>query len=446
MRWFALVSAGIITSAAFADVTVKSGEPIQKAIDAAADGSTITIDAGTFREHLKIAKPLTLRGAGADKTIIDAPDEALKLTDQEKIKFVDQLVAEKNDDERMRLVYEFLRPPGFAPTIAVESAKGVTLEGLRIKGLPQADVGVIGTDSLVAIRGGEAKILNCVVIGPCTSGVMLSNGANVKIRHSLVAACWSTGIIVTTRRDARDRESTVMKPPSLHLVESDVRNCYYAGVTSRSDDTVIDRCRISGAAWHGIRYDNCSPTITDSVIFANARCGIYASGKTKGTIRGNVFWKNEMDGVSCWFDNADTIEQNTFIANLREGAGVLGNSTPTLSKNLFVGNPVAIIQSTIADKGGDPKPTIAGNQFWNNEKLMQRMNEDQPLPEGNVRADPKLANEATLDFNAPDATIAGAHHAVSAKSPWSIQPEEKLIIPDGDTRDYQQWKKPEKNK
>jgi hypothetical protein len=439
----------MITSAAFADVTVKSGESIQKAIDAAADGSTITIDAGTFREHLKIAKPLTLRGAGADKTIIDAPDEALKLTDQEKIKFVDQLVAEKNDDERMRLVYEFLRPPGFAPTIAVESAKGVTLEGLRIKGLPQTDVGVIGTDSLVAIRGGEAKILNCVVIGPCTSGVMLSNGANVEIRHSLVAACWSTGIIVTTRRDARDRESTVMKPPSLHLVESDVRNCYYAGVTSRSDDTVIDRCRISGAAWHGIRYDNCSPTITDSVIFANARCGIYASGKTKGTIRGNVFWKNEMDGVGCWFENADLIEQNTFVANLREGAMLNGDVKATLRKNIFLGNPIALVEGKLSERdggSGPPRATITDNVFWKNEKAIQYMTETRPVPAGNVEADPKLANEATLDFNASDATAAGAHHAASAKSPWPIQPEEKLIIPDGETRDYQQWKKPESAK
>ncbi|SDD68349.1 Uncharacterized protein SAMN02799630_06087, partial [Paenibacillus sp. UNCCL117] len=47
---------------------------IQAAIDAAADGDTVTIEAGTHREQLNITKNITLQGAGIDQTIIQSPD------------------------------------------------------------------------------------------------------------------------------------------------------------------------------------------------------------------------------------------------------------------------------------------------------------------------------------------------------------------------------------
>ncbi|MGO0059119.1 S-layer homology domain-containing protein [Brevibacillus fluminis] len=47
---------------------------IQAAIDAAVDGDTVTVEAGTFREQLTITKNITLQGAGAAQTIIESPD------------------------------------------------------------------------------------------------------------------------------------------------------------------------------------------------------------------------------------------------------------------------------------------------------------------------------------------------------------------------------------
>jgi nitrous oxidase accessory protein NosD len=429
-----------------ADITLKPGESIQKAIDAAPDGSTVVLDAGTFHERLNINKPLTLRGAGADKTILQPEEQATQLNDKQKIEFVDRLLAQRNQEEQFRIVAEFIRHP-IAPTINVRAAHGVTLQGLRVRGPAPTDVDAGMTDdSLIQFAASDGKIVDCVIIGPFMNGVSISDGSAVEISKTLVAAMWGTGVrVFAGSSDGKSKEAS-----KVHLVDSDLRNCYHRCMTIACDGSTIERCRISGSAWHGIRYDNCSPTVTDCFIFANARFGIYASGKTHATIRGNVFWKNEMDGVSCWFNNEDVIEQNTFVANLREGMALCGEVKPTITKNIFIRNPVAIIQSKINDRNGgasgDPQPTITDNVFWKNEKLMQRMEKDEPLPPGNVEADPKLPNEATLDFNASDATEAGAHHAVSAKSPWPIQPEEKQIIPDGETRDYQQWKKPESAK
>jgi hypothetical protein len=440
-RWTIVACLCLIACPLLADVTVKSGESIEKAIDAAPNGATIQIEAGTFAEHLSITKPLTLRGAGADKTILQPQEQATQLTSEQKIQFVDRLLAEKNQEEQYRLVSEFIRHP-VAPTIDVRGATGVTLQGLRVRGPAPKDVEGLTDDSLIQFERADGKVVDCVIIGPFMNGVSIAGGSSVDISNTLVAAMWGNGVRVF----ARSSDGKAQQTSKVHLIDSDLRNCYHRCLTISCEGSVIERCRISGSAWHGIRYDECSPTITDCFIFGHARSGIYASGNTHATVRGNVFWKNEMDGISCWFNNADVIEQNTFVGNLREGLALCGDVKPTVSKNIFANNPVAIIESKINDRNGgtsgEPKPTIEGNQFWKNEKLVQRMEKDEPLPAGNEEVDPKFANPDAKDFAPADANGPGAHHAASLKSRWPIQPEEMLIIPSTDTRDYQQWKKP----
>ena len=64
-------------------INVAAGESIQKAIDTAPDGATLNIAAGTFPEHLVISKPLTLIGAGPDKTILK-PNQRRAYADREE--------------------------------------------------------------------------------------------------------------------------------------------------------------------------------------------------------------------------------------------------------------------------------------------------------------------------------------------------------------------------
>ena len=396
-------------------VQVEAGESIQNAIDAAADGSIITIAQGTYRERLTVGKPITLRGAGWDKTIIK-PEKAGGFTVEEKDEFFRKLEATTDPRERMKLATEIAGPRLQPPTITVKSTDGVTIEKLKVSGPATASDGnAIAPDTLVMLDGAtQTKIRDCAVLGPYGNGITVTNGSSAEISGTLVAAMWGSGI-------------QIAKATTVTLSDSDIRNCYHRGVTISSDKATVKNCRISGSAWHGIRYDHCSPSIIDNHIFANARSGIYASGNTAATVRGNIFTKNEMDGISCWFNNVDNIEANIFADNLREGLAVLGDSKPTLSKNIIARNPIGIMMGGIRGRDdklvGSPQPKLLDNTFWKNEQDIKLADKTQPLPQGNKSADPKL-DEAKL----------------TPTSAWEITPEEKAIIPHSETRDYSKWK------
>lgn len=118
---------------------------------------------------------------------------------------------------------------------------------------------------------------NCAVVGSPGNGIVVRGGAEARLDRCLAAAVWNVG-------------AAVQAGGSLLLFNSDIRNCYYTGITAGSGALLnVQRCRISGSAWHGIRYDSVkSPLILSNAIFSNARSGIYASGKTRATVSGEM--------------------------------------------------------------------------------------------------------------------------------------------------------------
>jgi hypothetical protein len=440
--WLSAIVAAVFPAVApagatAADIAVGAGQSVQAAIDAAPEGATITLAAGTFPENLTITKSLTLQGAGWEETTI-GPDRTMPLTQREKDEFFAALEAAGDPQERARIALALANRPA-SPTLSVKKAKGVVLRGIKFRGPPMGGPPEgITAASLVLFDDAAGSIRECAVVGPFMNGITILAGSELTIEKSLVAALWGTGVAAGART-------------TLVMSACDVRNCYHRCVTLATDRATVERCRISGSAWHGIRYDNCSPRILSNHIFANARSGIYASGRTAATVRGNVFWRNEMDAMSCWFDNADTIEGNTILGNLREGIAAIGGAKPNVVRNVFVDNPIAVTCSKAADSSrpqaespsGDP--SIAENYLFNNPSLVQEGKAARPLPPGNRTADPKVgdaANNFRLAADSPAREAnAGAADPIALASPFAIQPEETAIIPDTETRDSSRWKK-----
>ncbi len=423
---------------------------IQAAVDAAAPHTTIRIGPGRFEESLVIGKPVTLEGDGWDKTVI-GPKKPWAEPPPEAQREAERRWRDAKTDEARRQLREEFTEKFSKPVLGIQGAKDVRVLGLRFTQPGIAPDGKLLPASVIEVRDAELVMRDCAIVGSPGNGLVLAGSARAQVSKTLVAAAWNTGIVVKDAARAG-------------IFDSDIRNCHYAGITiGRGLDRVtIQGCRISGAAWHGVRYEDASPTIADSLIFANARCGIYASGKTAAEVRGNVFWKNEMNGMSCWFANRDRITNNTFAANRREGLSVLGASEPVIERNIFWGNPQGIQQGNVNSKSANAmassKLQLRENWFWTNDvnivSSVGRPPGDTNAPAkaslvdfpGNREADPGFRDAAGGDFTLlPDGPTAkaavGALNSLTPASPWPLQAEEKAIIPDGDTRDSRRWKR-----
>jgi hypothetical protein len=170
--------------------------------------------------------------------------------------------------------------------VVVRDASPVAIEGIRFHQAGVPPQGKLLPGTVVRVTDSTVMLKDCAIVGSPGNGLLADAGADVSIEHCLIAAAWNTGIRCGSN-------SKVV------VTDSDVRNCHYSGiVAARGGDLEVTRSRISGAAWHGIRYDKSSPEIIGNLIFSNARSGINASGPTKAQVRENVFFGNEMNGMS----------------------------------------------------------------------------------------------------------------------------------------------------
>lgn len=427
---------------------------IQSAVDRAPAGATVRVGPGIYEESVRIRKPISLEGAGWAQTTIAAPRLARSPALEKAAGDLDARIrAARNEQEERAIREEFLEQHA-PPALLVRDADGVQVRGLKITAPEAASNSPYPAGSLVIVRRAKLQVTGCAILGSPRGGMWIVDGSDVEIRRSLVAAVWATGITVGERDEGPDCRALV--------ADCDVRNCHYAGICIRAgNQATIERCRISGAAWHGIRYDDSSPTIAGNLIFANARCGIYASGETAATVKQNLFWNNEFDGMSCWFANRDTIAQNTFAVNQREALAVIDGSEPHVEQNIFFGHPTAI---TCSYTRGEQAAAIANpvfhkNLFWKNEASFSRASRKPDGKDGawddvklgpettSVLFDPQFARAEAGDFSLlPDSPARregiGVVKPLELASPWPLQPEERAIVPEGPSRNTELWKKP----
>ena len=429
---------------------------IQEAIDAAPPGLVIRIGPGVYKERLEIDKPLTLEGAGWDQTTIVTENNAADVFEEALSVARERVHEAKSEEEAKKLSAELqaqfeaeMKEKLAAQTHLVSDTENVVIRNLKLTSPGQRIEGRALSVPIIKFSNARALVSGCAVVGTPGDGINIVEGSDVQIRDCLVAGVGSTGIAVTSGRG---------DVANARIINCDVRNCYHRGITigAGCDSTVVRGCRISGSSWHGIRYDNASPSIVGNLIFANVRCGIYASGETAAAVRQNLFYGNEMTGIACWYKNRDTIEENTFVGNKLSGLGVLGASRPIVRKNIFYSNPTAVscgdISGDSTSAASDGTVNLEENLFWGFEHKVawrhpgdaedQIVIEEVELDEKtrNVVFDPEFKDITTEDYSLRLDSPArrsgiGAAELIDSKSPWPIQDEEIPIIPEGDMED-----------
>jgi beta-lactamase regulating signal transducer with metallopeptidase domain len=403
-------------------------DSIAKAIEAAKEGATVRIGPGVYEEALTLSRPLTLEGAGPEKTSIVSGDPSFdpQMVETEVRAKLRDL---KTDEEKKAFMEEMRKKFLPRPAILVEGAKGVEIRGLKASLRGKSAEGSVGPGAVIEFKNASGAVVKAIVAGSPGSGIVIGEGSDVEVRDSLVAGVRGTGIAVGGR-EARARISGC-----------DVRSCYHRGITiGRGCDAAVERCRISGSAWHGIRYDDASPLVAGNVIFRNERFGIYASGKTSAKVTGNLFLENGMAGVSCWYGSVDAIEGNTFALNKRSDIELLRGALPAIRKNVFDESPRAIYREWPGEEAAKAEVLMEGNWFWKVEAKAvgprPSSEEGKPYVEEAIPLDPAKGNvDGDPGFARPDAFVlapdgaarkagAGAADPASLESPWSLQPEE----------------------
>lgn len=433
-------------------------DSIQSAIDAAQEGDSIQIGEGRFDERLRVNKQITLHGAGADKTVLGPTlDNQIRL--REKIEeFAERVQSGKLTDEerlepaKLQQTFERQFRTYSSPVIDIKNAVGVELRGLKVTlpDTPKKGTG-LNSSNAIAIDHADVRIHECAVVGCMETGVHASNGANLTIQDSLIAGAWGTGVAMFNR-----------EPGRLRISDSEIRNCYHNNIWTGpySDPCIIERCRISGSAWFGIRYGEKAPVIEHNLIFENARSGIYAEGPG-GTIRGNLFLRNENGGTSCYYDNKAKISDNVFIENGRVSIWVNGDGEPLIAHNVFLKSergisyePLLVGKKTVEPTG---KYHVRDNLFWGVEKsvvLRDAMTTDgqwtdraiAELDTTNQILDPRLTIMSDVPLQVEESSpirqfgLEKELDRIPMRSRWPITDEEKAMIPDEPTRDWSKWK------
>ena len=408
---------------------------IQAALDAAPPHAVVHVAPGTYAERITIERPVVLEGSGWERTHVTAPWHN-PLEDDPRLarEFRERMQAASSEAQRAEVRARALREHGPAPTLRVRGADGVVVRGLKLSqpGERREDVTLPG--SIVEIDGARARLAECAVVGSPASGVVVLGDSDVEIRACLVAAVEATGIAVDGARDTGS--------PRVLVRACDVRRCVHRGITvgPGNDSTRIERCRISGSEWHGIRYDDAGPTIAGNVFFDNRRSAVYASGDTRAEVRDNLFLGPGGGDLTCWFRSRDRIEGNTFVG---VGVSVLGAARPEIRRNVFLGGAHGVKLSDVADDGADRHSTGAAeleeNVFWQVQRAAVhyagRDPVDLPVAEqgGNAVIDPGFVDAARGDYRlSPASPLAGrgvgASEPLRTDSPFPVQPEERPVV------------------
>jgi parallel beta-helix repeat protein len=330
-----------------AEVRVPADVPtIQMAVDRVQSGGTIRVAAGTYVQPVQsgpvqIYKSLKILGAGADKTVLQAPG-----------------------------------PEWVAVNIATDGLE-VTLEGLTVTGGRRGVQVNTGSTSSVVLRNvvlerngaGKSNDFGLRISGDSTAtlyqttiarneGIGLSASAGqpkVAIQNSTIVDNSSYGLVLHSAASATIEGSTVSRNGSrgvalyeesrISLVNCTISDNVITGLgLSNSSQATVTNSRFTGTRASGdalgygiLAVGDSRVTAEKNTISQNAGFGIYLWERTVSTIRGNTISDNSNYGLYLRGSASATIEGNTISRNVVTGIGLRESAQATITGNQITG-------------------------------------------------------------------------------------------------------------
>ncbi len=280
------ICAGIASAAAPGTITVGltgcDYTSIQAAIEAANEGDTISVEAGTYRENLKIEKDMTVQGSGEEQIIIKGKKcsyPVIWITSPKEIKV-------KVEGLKIREAYGR----------CADLEKRIYATGILIQGAAQ----VMITDSSISENW--------------VDGIVLMDSAQVTITDSSVSENWVDGISLGGSAQATITNSTISGNNSGISLGGSAQATITDSSVSENEDNGISL------------WGSAQATITDSSVSENEDDGISLGSSAQVTITNSSVSENGGDGISLGSSAQAAIEENKIIKN--KGYGVALDQRP----------------------------------------------------------------------------------------------------------------------
>ena len=235
---------------------------IQAALDAVADGGTVTVRAGTYGERIAIRRRVTLTGDGA---------------------IVDGLAgSERGIDVGVRILADDVTVRGFVIRnwergMVLDHVSRCRIEGNEIvrnysKDPPPISAGVTKSDGLVLEQSGNNEIVNNHIHDNGTLGLFLRNGSsrNIVRGNRIAGNGWQQA--TSSNPSGAGIQSLVLNNVENQIVENEISGNDWGMINGSPDgQTVIRGNRVQNNRRAGLYMTSANNRIEDNVVTGNGQ-------------------------------------------------------------------------------------------------------------------------------------------------------------------------------
>lgn len=289
-------------------VTVAAGSSIQAAINNAAAGAVICVEAGEYFENLTISnkQELTLQGAGRDVVTLDGSAGVAAQV----------------------------------PAILIQTSQKITIKGFQIVKSRRAvqsmgSTGVVLADnrfdnnlrqSVLILQQSEATLTGNLIQntqadrdGEMGQGVSLGDTSQIVLKENTISDSALQGVILQTSAQATIDGNTITRngEEGIQLLHSSKAQIINNQITGNKPNA-------KGQWGIGIDVENyAQATIQKNMISNNSSQGVYLSGNSNATLDGNTITGNLNQGIAL-FNSAQATITNNQITDNKPGNGGSG--------------------------------------------------------------------------------------------------------------------------
>ncbi|THF67140.1 nitrous oxide reductase family maturation protein NosD [Pseudothauera nasutitermitis] len=311
LRACALLAALLALPAGAATVwTVRPGESIQAAIDAAGAGDVVEVQRARYAENLRIDKPLTLRGVDRPTISGGLKGDVIRVT-AEDVTLEGLIVSDSGDSLREQNAGIYIWPGSHRAVIRncdityslfglwVEQANDVRIEGNLITGKreyrsPMRGNGIqlYNTRRVQVIGNNVSFVRDALYVDVSHDAVFRGN----RLHHSRYGTHY-----MNSYRNLWEDNDVWMNRGGLALME--VR------------DQMVRNNRVWANSDHGIMLRTIQDAVVENNVVAGNSRGFFIYDAEYNTLRGNLVTDNIV-GVHLWAGSKNNeIELNDFVGN-----------------------------------------------------------------------------------------------------------------------------------